>query len=86
MINEGTAINLVVSSGPGPERSAQFELIVPENGTVTASLQDTKGPRELYREYCYAGERVQKSFMYFGNATLTITCNGQVIMEKTYEP
>ena len=84
-LNEGMMVNLVISNGPGPEQSAQFELIVPESGTITAALQDANGTRELYREQCRAGERVQKAFIYYGTANLTITCNGKVIMEKVYE-
>lgn len=82
---EGEAVHLVVSSGPGPEYSAQFELIVPESGIIVAQLYDATGNRELYREQCSAGERVQKAFLYYGTAKLTITCNEQVILEKTYE-
>ncbi|MBQ2995272.1 MAG: Stk1 family PASTA domain-containing Ser/Thr kinase [Peptococcaceae bacterium] len=84
-LNEGMMVNLVISNGPGLEQSAQFELIVPESGTITAALQDANGTTELYREQCRAGERVQKAFIYYGTANLTITCNGKVIMEKVYE-
>lgn len=86
VIREGDAINLIISDGPGPERSAQFELIIPESGVVVAVLQDSRGSTEIYRENCVAGERVQKAFLYYGTANLTITCNNQVIMEKVYEP
>lgn len=84
-LKEGEYVHLVVSSGPGPEYSAQFELIVPETGTIVAQLEDATGSREVYREKCSAGERVQKAFLYYGTAKVTITCNGQVILEKTYE-
>ena len=86
LIREGTAVNLVVSSGPGPERSAHFELIVPQSGTLVATITDGKGTSEVVREYCFAGERLQKSFIYYGTAQLTITSNNEIIMEKTYEP
>lgn len=84
-LKEGEYVHLVVSSGPGPEYSAQFELIVPETGTIVAQLEDATGSREVYREKCSAGERVQKAFLYYGTAKVTITCNGQVILEKIYE-
>ena len=86
LLREGDRVNLVVSSGPGPAQSDQFELIVPESGTLVATMTDAKGTTELYRDYCFAGERVQKSFVYYGTAKVTITCSNQVIMEKTYEP
>ena len=82
---EGTAVTLVISNGPGPEHTAQFELIIPMSGTIVVKLQDGKGLTEIYRQYCHAGERVQKSFVYYGAARLAITCNDQVILEKTYE-
>ncbi len=59
---EGTAVNFTVSSGPGPEQSAQFELIIPEDGTVVATLTDAVGTSVLYQKECVAGERVQQSF------------------------
>ncbi len=84
-LGEGASISMVVSAGPGPQRSAQFELIVPETGIIVAVLQDANGTSEQYREHCMAGERVQKAFIYYGAAKMTITCNDKVIMEKTYE-
>ena len=82
---EGDAVNLVISNGPGPESSAQFELIVPETGTIVATLQDAEGVTEIYREACVAGERVQKAFIYHGSGTVTVTCNNREIWSKSYE-
>ena len=86
ILREGDSVTLVISDGPGPEYSANFELIVPQSGTVIVTITDGKGVKELYREYCFAGERVQKDFIYYGTAQLSITCNNQMIMEKIYEP
>jgi len=83
-VPEGTAINLTVSTGPGPSQSAQFELIIPEDGVVVATLQDFAGTSKLYQKDCVAGERVQQSFLYHGKATVTITCNGQEIWSQEY--
>ena len=83
-VAEGTAVNLTVSSGPGPETSAQFELIIPEDGTVVVTLKDTAGTSELYQKECVAGERVQQSFLYHGKGTVTITCNGKEIWSQEY--
>lgn len=83
-VPEGTAINLIVSTGPGPSQSAQFELIIPEDGVVVATLQDAAGTSKLYQKDCVAGERVQQSFLYHGKATVTITCNGQEIWSQEY--
>lgn len=85
-VPEWTVINLTVSTGPGPERSAQFDLIIPEDGTVVVTLTDATGTSTLLsgRE-CVAGERLQQSFIYHGKATVTITCNGQEIWSKPYD-
>lgn len=83
-VAEGTAVNFTVSSGPGPEQSAQFELIIPEDGTVVATLTDTAGTSVLYQKECVAGERVQQSFLYHGAGKIVITCNGEEIWSKEY--
>lgn len=86
VLHEGDSVTMIISSGPGPQQFDEFELIVPRSGTVVATISDAKGTTELFREYCFAGERVQKAFTYFGTAELTITSNNEIIMEKTYEP
>ena len=83
-VAEGTAVNFTVSSGPGPEQSAQFELIIPEDGTVVATLIDAAGTSVLYQKECVAGERVQQSFLYHGAGKIVITCNGEEIWSKEY--
>ena len=83
-VAEGTAVNFTVSSGPGPEQSAQFELIIPEDGTVVATLTDAVGTSVLYQKECVAGERVQQSFLYHGAGKIVITCNGEEIWSKEY--
>jgi hypothetical protein len=86
VLHEGDSVTMIISSGPGPQQFDEFELIVPRSGTVVVTISDAKGTTELFREYCFAGERVQKAFTYFGTAELTITSNNEIIMEKTYEP
>ncbi len=83
-VAEGTAVNFTVSTGPGPEQSAQFELIIPEDGTVVATLTDTAGTSVIYQKECVAGERVQQSFLYHGAGKIVITCNGEEIWSKEY--
>ena len=84
-VSEGTAVALTVSTGPGPQKSAQFELIIPENGTVIATLTDASGSSKLYERECVAGERVQQSFLYHDKGTITITCNGKEIWSQDYD-
>lgn len=84
-VSEGTAVALTVSTGPGPQKSAQFELIIPENGTVIATLTDASGSSKLYERECVAGERVQQSFLYHDKGTIIITCNGKEIWSQDYD-
>ena len=84
-VSEGTAVALTVSTGPGPQKSAQFELIIPENGTVIATLVDASGSSKLYERECVAGERIQQSFLYHDKGTITITCNGKEIWSQDYD-
>ena len=84
-VPEGSKVNYTVSTGPGPERSAQFELIIPEDGTVVVTLQDKNGSAVLYQKDCVAGERVQQSFLYHGSGTVRITCNDKEIWSKEYD-
>ncbi len=84
-VEKGTAIGLTVSTGPGPERSAQFDLIIPQNGKVVVTLVDAAGTSVLYQKECEAGERLEQSFLYHGSGTVTITCNGTEIWSKDYE-
>ena len=84
-VPEGSKVNYTVSTGPGPERSAQFELISPEDGTVVVTLQDKNGSTVLYQKDCVAGERVQQSFLYHGSGTVRITCNDKEIWSKEYD-
>lgn len=84
-VEKGTAIGLSVSTGPGPEQSAQYDLIIPETGNVVVTLIDAAGTSMLYQKDCVAGERLNQSFLYHGSGTVTITCNGKEIWSKTYE-
>ena len=84
-VAKGTAVGLSVSMGPGPEQSAQFDLIIPETGTVVVTLVDAAGTSVLYQKNCSAGERLEQSFLYHGSGTVTITCNGKEIWSKNYE-
>ncbi len=85
-VEAGSAVSFTVSNGPGPEQSAQFELIIPADGTVKAVLSDRNVSGDvIFQKECVAGERVQQSFLYHGSATLVITCNGEEIWSQSYD-
>lgn len=84
-VEKGTAVGFSVSTGPGPEQSAQFDIIVPETGKIVVTLVDAAGTSVLSQKNCEAGERLEQSFLYHGSGTITITCNGKEIWSKTYE-
>ncbi len=84
-VEEGSVVHFSVSTGPGPQKSAQFDLIIPQDGKVVVTLIDAIGTSILYQKECTAGERLEQSFLYHGSGTVTITCNGEEIWSKVYE-
>ena len=84
-VEKGTVVDISVSTGPGPQQSAEYDLIIPQDGSVVVTLIDSRGTSVLYQKQCSAGERLEQSFLYHGSATVTITCNGEEIWRKSYE-
>ena len=84
-VTKGTSISLTVSSGPGPESeaSSQFDVIVPEDGHVVATVSDSNGTKVVFEKDCAAGDRIQQSFTYKGKGSITINCNGKEIWSKS---
>ena len=84
-VEKGTVVDISVSTGPGPQQSAEYDLIIPQDGSVVVTLIDSRGTSVLYQKQCSAGERLEQSFLYNGRATVTNTCNGEEIWSKSYE-
>ena len=84
-VTKGTSVSLTVSSGPGPESeaSSQFDVIVPEDGHVVATVSDSNGTKVVFEKDCVAGDQVQQSFTYKGKGSISITCNGKEIWSKS---
>lgn len=85
-VPEGTAVAFTVSLGPAqlPQKSAEFELIVPETGKLVVQLTDNDGSSKLLERDCVAGERVQQAFMYRGDATVSFQVNGREVDTRRY--
>lgn len=81
LVDEKTAVNLVVSLGPGPAAQIQsIELLLPEEQDfykVVIKVKDVRGQREVYDQMHGGGDRVIVGVSYFGAAQADIYLNGQ---------
>ena len=80
-VNEGTAVNLVVSSGPSDDpKTEEVSVTAPESGTLRITLSDDRNnDTVVFMESVEAGDQILRRFDYYGNATFTVTLNGRVI-------
>ena len=81
MIEEGTTVNVVVSTGPGPQvktRVLQFKLpSSDQNLNVRIVVTDLQGERETYNQMHQGGDVVYTSINYFGSGTAEVFLNGK---------
>lgn len=86
MVDEGTTINVVVSTGPGPQsktRTLQFKLpSEPSVQRVTVQVDDAGESREIYNEMHKAGDVVVVGVSYYGTGTAEVFVNG--VSKKVY--
>jgi serine/threonine protein kinase len=79
MIDEGTTVNVVVSTGPGPQvktRVLQFKLpSSDQNLNVRIVVTDLQGERETYNEMHQGGDVVYTSINYYGSGTAEVFLN-----------
>jgi beta-lactam-binding protein with PASTA domain/tRNA A-37 threonylcarbamoyl transferase component Bud32 len=79
MIEEGTTVNVVVSTGPGPQvktRVLQFKLpSSDQNLNVRIVVTDLQGERETYNEMHQGGDVVYTSINYYGSGTAEVFLN-----------
>ncbi|MDD4776212.1 MAG: protein kinase [Syntrophomonas sp.] len=77
---EGSQVNLVLSSGPGPSsKTRQVEFEVPtEKRTyaVVIKVVDAQGSRDVYRESHEAGDTVTVNIKYYGTGTAEVQLDG----------
>lgn len=81
-VDEYTAVNLVVSSGPQDSdetKTKEISYEVPETGTLEILLTDNNDSNTVvYRSDVQAGDQILQRFDYQGSATFTIMLNNQV--------
>lgn len=79
MIEEGTTVNVVVSTGPGPQvktRVLQFKLpSSDQNLNIRIVVTDLQGERETYNEMHQGGDVVYTSINYYGSGTAEVFLN-----------
>jgi serine/threonine-protein kinase len=80
LVDEGTKVNLTISTGPGPTaktKRLQFTLPTQQQSyKVVVKVKDVQGEREVYNAQHRAGESVSVTVTYFGSGTATVTLNG----------
>ncbi|MEQ8199868.1 MAG: PASTA domain-containing protein [Syntrophomonadaceae bacterium] len=79
-IEEGTKINLVISTGPGPTaKTRRLEFGLPNGNKtyrVVINVTDVQGNRKVYDERRRAGETVTVGITYYGTGTAEVLLDG----------
>ena len=79
-IEEGTKINVVVSTGPGPTAKTQrLEFELPDDKRtyrVVINVTDVQGKREVYNERHDRGDAVTVGITYYGTGTAQVLLDG----------
>lgn len=87
MVEEGTTINVVVSTGPGPQvktKVLQFKLPSDENSmNVKIIVSDLQGKRTTYDQTHQGGDVIYTSINYYGTGTAEVLINDKSV--KTYK-
>lgn len=86
-ILEGNSIDLVVSSGPGPQsKTARVSYTLPSGEDVTYTLSievtDTKGTREEYKNQHHGGETIVRDVTINGSGTVKVYLDGDVVYNQ----
>ncbi|MGI5920298.1 MAG: protein kinase domain-containing protein [Syntrophomonadaceae bacterium] len=85
-VEEGSTVNLVVSSGPGPVTETKaVEFTLPDQQEfykVVITIKDEQGTRQVYDQIHQASDTVNVILSHFGDGIAEVTVNGQHF--KTY--
>lgn len=83
---QGSAINLVVSQGPGPVQKQVGVTIDPapddKDHEVRIVVTDAKGTNEVLKKKQKMGQQIQATINYFGKGKLQVFRDGNVIYEQ----
>lgn len=87
-VEENSAVKLTISQGPGPEaRTAVVYETMPNDGrthTLRIVIRDAQGEREAYAGEHESGERVSHPVRYYGQATIMLYVDGDLVKEQTF--
>lgn len=86
-ILEGSSIDLVVSSGPGPQsKTARVSYTMPSGDNlqylVTITVSDDKGSREEYRSQHNGGETIVRDVTVWGSGTVEVRLDGDLVYSQ----
>lgn len=78
---QGSVVNLVISSGPGPEGGQQKTVRVnmTSSGPVKIVVEDERGRNVAYESYHNKGEIVERSVVYFGRGYIEVYVNNSLV-------
>ena len=86
LVDEGTKVNITISTGPGPSsKTKNLDIKLPSDQQyykVVIRLSDAQGERDVYNVMHRAGDTVSVAINYFGNATAEVLLNEKHF--KTY--
>ncbi len=79
-IEEGTKVNIVISTGPGPtSKTKRLEFSIPDDKrtyNVVIKVSDVQGTREVYSERQPGGDTITVGITYYGSGTAEVLLDG----------
>ncbi len=80
LVEEGSSINVVVSTGPGPTTQTKtIDFTLPSDQDyyrVVIKVSDARGEREIYNEIRQGGDRIYITLNHVGSGTVQVFLNG----------
>ncbi|MEW6424966.1 MAG: protein kinase [Bacillota bacterium] len=87
-VQEGTAVKVVVSKGPGPlPRKAEVNVTVPNDGRrhqVRINVTDVRGSKDVYIKTHAPGEEFTEVIEFYGKTTIRVYLDNNLSKTKTY--
>ena len=88
-VQEGTAVQVTISNGPGPARSlARVEAPIPDDNKeheLRIVVKDVRGSNEAYINIHPPGGKVVKEVAYYGKAVIQVYIDKKLVGEQTFE-
>ncbi|WP_066638734.1 Stk1 family PASTA domain-containing Ser/Thr kinase [Desulfolucanica intricata] len=88
-VQEGSVVSVTISKGPGPlPRDADVEIDVTDDGAehiVKIEVVDFRGTTTPYVATHSPGEKVVKTVRYYGQATIRVYLDNEIVYEKTMD-